>query len=60
MDILVEEPVEGEELALGRAVIHAPEVDGSVVLHVDAAVTGDVFRASIDGRTGIDLQASRT
>lgn len=57
MDVLVEEPVEGEDLALGRTVIHAPEVDGSVVLHAGGAVTGDVFRARIDGRTGIDLQA---
>lgn len=58
MDILVEEPVEDEELALGRAVIHAPEVDGSVVLHISSAVTGDVIPARIDGRTGIDLQAT--
>ena len=57
MDVLVEEPVAGKDLALGRTVIHAPEVDGSVVLHVTGAVTGDVFRARIDGRTGIDLQA---
>ena len=57
MDVLVEEPVEGEDLALGRLVIHAPEVDGSVVLHVKDARTGDVFPALIDGRTGIDLQA---
>ena len=57
MDVLVEEPVEGEDLALGRLVIHAPEVDGSVVLHVKDARTGDVFPSLIDGRTGIDLQA---
>ncbi|RKX68471.1 MAG: 30S ribosomal protein S12 methylthiotransferase RimO, partial [Spirochaetes bacterium] len=57
MDVLVEEPVEGEELALGRLVIHAPEVDGSVVLHVKDARTGDVFKSLIDGRSGIDLQA---
>jgi len=57
MDVLVEEPVEGEDLALGRLVIHAPEVDGSVVLHVKGARSGDVFQARIDGRAGIDLQA---
>ncbi len=57
MDVLVDEPVEGEDLALGRLVIHAPEVDGSVVLHVKDARTGDVFPSLIDGRTGIDLQA---
>jgi len=57
MDVLVEEPVDGEELALGRLVIHAPEVDGSVVLHVKDARTGDVFPSLIDGRAGIDLQA---
>ncbi|MCK5734827.1 MAG: 30S ribosomal protein S12 methylthiotransferase RimO, partial [Spirochaetaceae bacterium] len=55
MDVLVEEPVEGEDLALGRLVIHAPEVDGSAVLHVKGAQAGDVFRSKITGLTGIDL-----
>jgi ribosomal protein S12 methylthiotransferase len=57
MDVLVEEPVEGENLALGRMIIHAPEVDGSAVVHTAGARTGDVLRVRVTGRTGIDLQA---
>ncbi|MCG8452864.1 MAG: 30S ribosomal protein S12 methylthiotransferase RimO [Spirochaetales bacterium] len=56
-DIIIEEPVEGEEMALGRMIIHAPEVDGNVVVHAPGLVTGDVVRSTITGRAGIDLQA---
>lgn len=57
MDILVEEPVEGEDVAIGRSSINAPEVDGSVVIHAPGMREGDVVRARIIGRTGFDLQA---
>jgi hypothetical protein len=57
MDVLVEEPVEGENLALGRMIIHAPEVDGSAVVHTAGARAGDVLRVRVTGRTGIDLQS---
>jgi ribosomal protein S12 methylthiotransferase len=64
LDLLVEERVEGENLALARAYAHAPEVDGAVVLHTGgeeaeggriqpgAVVPGVVLR-----RNGIDLEA---
>ncbi|MFO7848591.1 MAG: 30S ribosomal protein S12 methylthiotransferase RimO [Spirochaetia bacterium] len=32
--ILIEEPVEQENLFLGRAYLHAPEVDGAAVIHM--------------------------
>jgi ribosomal protein S12 methylthiotransferase len=57
MDILVEEPVEGEDIALGRSGINAPEVDGSVVVHAPGLTEGEVIRVRIIGRTGVDLQA---
>ena len=57
MDILVEEPVNGENLALGRSRVNAPEVDGSVVLHASGLSEGQVVRSRITGRTGLDLQA---
>ena len=58
MDLIVEEPVDGEALALCRGVIHAPEVDGSVVLRIENADVGDVIRSRITGRKGLDLQAA--
>jgi ribosomal protein S12 methylthiotransferase len=57
MDVLVEERVEGEALALGRAFPQAPEVDGSVVIHSPSAAPGDVVRCRMAGRAGLDLQA---
>ncbi len=57
MDVLIEEPVEGEEISLGRSAINAPEVDGSVVVHAANLQEGDVLRCRIIGRTGFDLQA---
>ena len=58
LDVLIEEPVEGEDLAIGRAFLQAPEVDGSVVLDLDNAVSGDVIRAVVKRSTGFDLHAS--
>jgi ribosomal protein S12 methylthiotransferase len=57
MDILIEEKVEGESLALGRGYIHAAEVDGSVVVLSDKAVPGKLLRCKIIRRNGIDLEA---
>jgi len=57
MDQIVEEPVDGEALALCRGAIHAPEVDGSVVLRIENAIVGDVVHSRITGRSGLDLQA---
>ncbi|WP_321991185.1 30S ribosomal protein S12 methylthiotransferase RimO [Marispirochaeta aestuarii] len=57
MRLLVDEPVQGEELALARGYLHAPEVDGSVVLHGEGLAAGDLTEAQIIACNGIDLEA---
>jgi len=57
MDILIEEKVEFESMALGRAYVHAAEVDGSVVVLTDKAIPGKFMKCRITGRNGIDLEA---
>ncbi|MDA3940700.1 MAG: 30S ribosomal protein S12 methylthiotransferase RimO [Spirochaetia bacterium] len=57
LDILIEEKVKSESMALGRAYIHAAEVDGSVVVLTDKAVPGEFLECRITGRNGIDLEA---
>ena len=57
LDILIEEKVEAESMALGRAYLHAAEVDGSVVVLSDKAVPGKMMQCRITGRNGIDLEA---
>lgn len=57
LKVLIEEAVEGEDLALGRAHIHAPEVDGAVVVHGKGLEAGDRFCCRILRRNGIDLEA---
>jgi ribosomal protein S12 methylthiotransferase len=65
LDVLIEELVQGEEIALGRGFLHAPEVDGAVVLHTGdlgapqaaAIAPGAVIPAVITRRNGIDLEA---
>ena len=52
LDVLVEEMVSGEPIALGRCYAQAPEVDGAVVVHVsedDAGPSGEA--ASPAGRS---------
>ena len=58
LEVLVEEPVQGEALALGRAYLQAPEVDGLVVLKAAGLEAGRVYRARIDRRNGVDLEGS--
>ncbi|MCK5673467.1 MAG: 30S ribosomal protein S12 methylthiotransferase RimO [Spirochaetales bacterium] len=57
LDVLIEEKVEAESMALGRAYLHAAEVDGSVVVLSDNAVPGKIMECRITGRNGIDLEA---
>lgn len=59
MDVLIEEQVEGEELAIGRAFPHAPEVDGLVVVRTGGRelAAGDMVSTRILRRNGIDLEA---
>ena len=57
--LLVEENVEGEELALARAWFQAPEVDGLTVLATDTPLApGTIVRARITRRNGFDLEAA--
>jgi len=44
-------------MALGRAYLHAAEVDGSVVVLSEKTVPGEFVKCRITGRNGIDLEA---
>lgn len=58
LDVLVEEPVQGKRLYLGRAYLQAPEVDGLVVVKADTLEPGRIYPVRIERRAGIDLEAS--
>jgi ribosomal protein S12 methylthiotransferase len=58
LDVLVEERVRGQRMYLGRAYLHAPEVDGLVVVKADDLEPGKIYPARIEARAGIDLEAS--
>jgi ribosomal protein S12 methylthiotransferase len=55
LDVLVEEPIEGEELSLGRAYLQAPDVDGLVVVH-PRLEAGTKVAVRIVQRNGVDLE----
>ena len=57
LEVLVEEPVEGEELSLGRSYAQAPEVDGLVVLNARLE-SGLVVRARVIAVNGVDVEAA--
>ncbi|MFP4179583.1 MAG: 30S ribosomal protein S12 methylthiotransferase RimO [Spirochaetaceae bacterium] len=54
--ILVEEPVEGENLFLGRGYLHAPEVDGAAVIHLPEATA---LSRGVDTNTSSALEPGR-
>jgi ribosomal protein S12 methylthiotransferase len=56
MDVLIEEKVEGGDMSIGRAYLHAPDVDGLVVVRQSLAA-GEWTRAQITRRNGVDLEA---
>jgi len=56
-DVLIEELVEGEDLAIGRTPHQAPEVDGLTVVMGRDLVPGTVVRCGISRVNGIDLEA---
>jgi ribosomal protein S12 methylthiotransferase len=58
LDVLVEERIQGERLYLGRAYLHAPEVDGLVVVKAGRLEAGGICPVRIEARVGIDLEAS--
>jgi len=62
IEVLVEELIAEEEIALGRGYMNAPEVDGAVILHsgrvADGGIKpGDVVMAKVIKRNNIDLEA---
>ncbi len=57
LTLLVEEPVQEEDLAIARSFLQAPEVDGSVVLHGEDLSAGQRIDARIVAVNGIDLEA---
>jgi ribosomal protein S12 methylthiotransferase len=58
--VLIEEEVKEENLYLARGYMHAPEVDGLVVLRATGLAPGIFADARIIRRNGIDLEAEQT
>jgi ribosomal protein S12 methylthiotransferase len=56
-DVLIEEKVEGEDLAIGRIYAQAPEVDGLTVVMGRDLKPGSVIRCGIRSVNGLDLEA---
>lgn len=57
VDVLIEELIEGEDLAIGRFWAQAPEVDGLTVVMGRDMVPGGIYRCGISKVNGIDLEA---
>lgn len=55
--VLVEERIDGEELAIARGYMNAPEVDGAVVVVGGELAPGDVVETAIRSVKGVDLEA---
>jgi ribosomal protein S12 methylthiotransferase len=58
LPVLIEEPVIGQGLSLGRAYLQAPEVDGLVVVRASGLEAGSLHRVRIERLAGVDLEAS--
>ena len=56
-EVLIEELVQGEDLAIGRIWAQAPEVDGLTVVMGRDMVPGQVYKCGITKVNGIDLEA---
>ncbi|MGB4406066.1 MAG: 30S ribosomal protein S12 methylthiotransferase RimO [Sphaerochaeta sp.] len=56
-DVLIEEKIEQEDLAIGRTYSQAPEVDGLTVVMGHNLVPGSVVKCGIRAVKGIDLEA---
>lgn len=54
--VLIEEKVEGEDLAIGRIYAEAPDVDGLTVVMGRGMKAGDRVRAGITRTRGVDLE----
>lgn len=63
IEVLVEELIKEEDIALGRGYMNAPEVDGAIILHSDRVgqgkiKSGDVVKARVVKRNNMDLEAA--
>ncbi|HKM06296.1 MAG TPA: 30S ribosomal protein S12 methylthiotransferase RimO [Sphaerochaeta sp.] len=56
-DVLIEEKIEQEDLAIGRIYSQAPEVDGLTVVMGRNLIPGSVVKCGIRAVKGIDLEA---
>ncbi|MDT4761303.1 30S ribosomal protein S12 methylthiotransferase RimO [Sphaerochaeta sp. PS] len=56
-DVLIEEKIQEEDLAIGRIYSQAPEVDGLTVVMGRDLVPGSVVRCGIRAVKGLDLEA---
>jgi ribosomal protein S12 methylthiotransferase len=57
--VLVEEQIEGEDLAIARGYMNAPEVDGSIVVVGSQLRAGERVDVRIIAVRGVDLEAVR-
>ena len=55
--VLVEERIDGEDLAIGRADLNAPDVDGAIVVVGGSLQAGDRLEVRISAVRGVDLEA---
>ena len=53
---IIEEKVEGEDLAIGRIYAQAPDVDGLTVIMGRGMESGDVVKIGVSNVRGIDLE----
>jgi ribosomal protein S12 methylthiotransferase len=56
VDVLMEEPVEGSNLMIGRAWMQAPDVDGLTLVH-GCYKAGELIRCRICSVNGVDFEA---
>lgn len=57
IDVLIEEPVKNEAMFIGRGYMHAPDVDGLVVVNGTGLIPGTIVRTRIIRRNHFDLEA---
>lgn len=57
LEVLIEEPIQGSDMALGRSFLQAQEVDGLVVVHGAGLTPGQVVPVTVTKRNGVDLDA---
>ena len=58
LEVLIEEPIKGSAMGLGRSFLQAQEVDGLVVVHGENLTPGQVVKTRITKRNGVDLEAT--